>query len=435
LTNTSILNTSTLRCNLTIEHAIPSINIFPLDLVYGYGDTIAEYDYLVFARASCSDSSQSKLLLLVEEFKDVNRELHKIVRDVCLNQFTIVRIQHGNGERLNHYTPLCLNIPGTVTQYTSSIHDTAAKYPRIYWVGYELYLLLYYLVLYVKPEVLDRDYTKYLKIPLHKTFKPKTVYDYYIKCYNEHVEAINSYRLDVKDNYSITNLINCINEFIEKLDKVKREPNFSPIDKIRLSLNGVKRIVLLVLPQLHMVLDSRVLGEEFRGYISRRVDFQRQAIKAIHSLLCDICGDVRTYIVAFNWRSRLGEHFEKYVNRLCKGIENIKLCEYENSQEGKELSLSTINQREVDRETGLVILILGDYWKPGIQRVLSHKWRTERKLLIIIPETCYIPSRLDSTTTSRTVKAENVYNALKEGRDIYNTLTLFSHRIYIKCLN
>lgn len=428
--NASAPSTFMFCCSLIIEYAIPSINIFPLDLVYGYGDTIAEYDYLVFARVGCNNSNWSKLLFLVEEFKKVgknlkkiNRELRKIIRDICLNQFTIIRIQSNDDKRLNRYAPLCFNLPRAFIHRTSNLKDIVNKYLKIYWIGYELYLLLYYLTLYIKPEVLDGDYTKYLKIPLHRSFDTRVIYDYYIKCYNEHVNAINSYRLDLKDNYTLTSLACCTNEFIKKLDEIERS-NISPMDKIKSSLNGVKKIVLLVLPQLHM-------AKKPEGYISKRVDFQRQAMEAIRSLLSMICSNVKTYIIAFNWRNLLREKFKEYINRLCGDDKSIEICEKEKSQDNEELSLEKMVQEEVDRDTGLIILILGDYWKPGILKILSLKWRAKKKLSIIIPETCYVPCGIDDSTTARSVKAENVYKKLKSDRSIF----LFSHRIYIKRLN
>lgn len=427
---------------LIIDHLIPSINIFSLDLIYGFGDAIREYDYLVFAKIS-HNGCWEKLLFLLEETRsqNIDRELPKIIRDLCLNQCTIVRIH--NDKHLHHYTPLCISLlKSTVGELNSStIHNLVKSYLKIYRVGYELYLLLYYIALYVQPEVLGKDYNKYLKLPLpevlNNNIRNCKSYNYYIKyhyikCYNEHVEAINNYRLGVKNNYSLDDLMKCVKTLSME---VKKHTNKSLIEERIIYCLGksIRKIALLTLPQIHMVRSLGVKGleEKPKNPISKRVEYQNRVLKAISHLLKGLCKELKIYIVAFNWRNRLNIYFDEYIKRLRDGIENqISLCE------GKDY-LEEV-RREVDENTGLVILILSDYRKSIIREILSYRWKTKRKLLILVPETCYVPTepRHGSGISGRAVEALNVYGMLGRVKQFSDKRLLrLSYRVYVKCLS
>lgn len=415
---------------LYIEHIIPSINIFPLDLVYGLGDAIREYDYLVFTRISTPNGSTGRQLFLAETIHGpLNRELPKIVRNAYLNQHNIVWAHYRVGDYLNYYTPLNINLPRSVIEALD--HEMINKYEeiytKIYWIGYELYLLLYYIALYIQPKALDLDFLNYLSV---KCSNSQSIYCKYIQCYNEHVKLVNIYRNLSSRMDNIESLKKCIEELYRSI----RGYDISLKARIESCLKkDLSKIVVIVLPQLHGILTIGDKRERQEEAISKRVKYQNIALEKIYSLLKGICENVKLFIVAYGWRNRLGNYYEEYIRVLKGGLEDkdLKILPDSNQRGVKEV-FNEINSY-LDSDTGLIILVLSDYMKDFIRESISMNWRTHRRLLMIIPEIGFVPNRLDSLpdnrreTTSRKVLARQIY--IDPGKHE------FFHRIYVKCLD
>ncbi len=405
-----------LNISLSIEHIIPSINIFPYDMIYEYGDTIREYDALLLINMNMSKKSFGEIVLVEEVSYDIDNEVAKLIRDIKMWPPPIIWITDEKTRGFDEKIPLHLKtiqIPG--------LDRNRDFYRKIYELGYELYNLLFYTIIYSTinvPSFIINGYNNIASSPKNN------IYIEYIKCYIEHFKTLLEYR---RGGINTSNrLRKCIKKLYDNINTDKELKTIKEKLEDIIKKKGKTSIDIYIYPQLtHPYPEKVVKTAYYRNrdkqdkYISsRRIDKQVKIIKQFINTVKffeDNINIEKIYLVASNWKTRLRDKYDIYIERF-KEIPNIEIIEKYDKN------------KQIDTDHLSIVLIIYDYVKYVLIKHIKDLFETKNKsfIIIVVPENCYIPRVNKNTDKSRLVE---IHSLPRKSKNIFRD-PLYSQHIY-----
>lgn len=327
--------------NINIDHVIPSVNIFPYDMIYGFADTIREYDSLVLARVN-----SQPIIFLIEMISSdnkrgriLNNEIAKWIRDVRVWSLPIIRIIEGKmrKEFLRANTPLSINLvqDEVLVDIMNEIKKKICKienYLRIYMIGVELYNLLYYLTLYLSPKYFDILDPKMYNRSTHDLLGEDTI-SKYLQCFSIHIKLLKRYKLGFasandKSNGKPDQLLNklcstCYDIVYEDKEYIIREKLYKELKDAE-----AKKVFIIIFPQLIYPVPGFIkkilFVEKGKCWITyKRIEYMNNAIKSLIDMMEDIGIDYEIYILFYRLFTILKEHSKVYINGILHDLDNL----------------------------------------------------------------------------------------------------------------
>ncbi|RLE92928.1 MAG: hypothetical protein DRN04_08840 [Thermoprotei archaeon] len=347
---------------LEIVVSIPSITIFYPDLTYSFGDNVREYDALIIAKIN-----NQPIVLLAEEVSS-HEESGKVIVDLTLEYPPVLYVFNKTNDYKMFLTPLRLSIRNLSLPRTIQ----PDKLANIWANGYDLFNLLFYSLLFMHRETLEKilnDISE-LEVPRNTNL---CLLSELSKCLKSII---------INNNSS--------NNIISTSEKIKsfKYINIStpkPADKIIAKL-AAKETVVYLLPQL------------LREYESSKVRkyFPINLALAILNILSGNTSKLYFRVIGLG----AGAQYSKYIlNEIKCFIKDLKInCDIKGIIEMKPEAMSKIIIEDAEKivsETtapNVLVVVAGDYNKKLFTELIvtiASIFKNSKYKILVFPEVIY----------------------------------------------
>lgn len=359
---------------MSIEIIIPSFHIFPLDLTYSLGDTIAEYDALALVNIA----GKRKLILLESVSKrEKKKEEKKIIRDLKLWGVPVIYFFPEGRFRW----PLSIVIKESVNGVLKNVFK---KFENIWRKQYELFNLLNYSIVLLHPDYatkIQNDIKKFKKIKNQE-----------IRCLSDIVFKLQGSEEIIRNkSETIGNKSETIKDIL-KLDS-SRTTIIYVFPQLIYSVEGVRQyfpanLTIVILKSIERLLGSihvRVIGIGRDGKC-----FSQKTYSTIRQYLNKLPGlKYKTCIIPIISQE---EDITKLITKdlKCKFLKEKKLC--------------------------IIFLIASDYNKQVFIRIVTSiynilKDKDVEYIFLLIPETLFVVKKYDpSRCFQRLIELKSPFN-------------------------